>query len=266
MLLPAAPAPVFAQGKPTVEQFLSPASPLTLVSARKVDRVAWMTYDRGLRNVYTAAAPSFTPTRVTNFLNDDGIDLTDVSISDDGSTIVFVRGSAPNRFGWVANPSHDPNGADRAIWAVRSTGGPAWRVAEGGNPSLSPDGRHVLYVKDAQIHRARIARGGAATAADTGGVPFIKAWGRNGSPRWSPDGSKIAFVSDRVNHAFVAVYDTRTRVVTYLAPSVDCDGGPTWSPDGKRIAFYRRPGTAFGNQTQNGQGGIGNPPGPGANA
>ena len=133
-------------GKATIEQFMSPASPLTLASAEKADRIAWMVYDRGLRNVYTAAAPDFRAVRVTSFLKDDGTELSDVELSDDGSIIVFVRGSAPNRFGWVANPSHDPNGAERAIWAVRSTGGPAWRVAVGAAPVLSPDGRTVLFL------------------------------------------------------------------------------------------------------------------------
>ncbi len=256
---------VGAQTKPTVAQFLSPASPLTLVSAHKADRLAWMAYDRGMRNVYTAAAPSFTPVRLTNFLEDNGDDLTDVNISDDGSVIVFVRGSAPNRFGWVANPSHDADGAERAIWAVNAAGGRAWRVAEGAAPELSPDGRYVLFTRDGQIFRARVARGAPLTSMDTGGVPFIREWGRNGNPRWSPDGSKIAYVSDRENHAFVAVYDVKTRHVTYVSPSVDCDGGPTWSPDSKRIAFYRRPGTPFGLQTQSGTGGIGNPAGAASN-
>ena len=255
-----------AQSKPTVAQFLSPASPLTLVSAHKVDRVAWMAYDRGMRNVYTAAAPSFAAVRLTNFLEDNGADLTDVNISDDGSVIVFVRGSAPNRFGWVANPSHDADGAERAIWAVKSAGGSAWRVAEGSSPELSPDGRYVLYTKDGQIYRARVSRGAPLSAMDTGGVPYIRGWGRNGSPRWSPDGAKIAYVSDRENHAFVAVYDVKSRRVTYVSPGVDCDGGPTWSPDGKRIAFYRRPGTPFGLQAQSGAGGIGNPPGAASSA
>ena len=257
------PAVALAQqvGVPTIAPFLSPASPLTLASARNADRIAWMVYDRGLRNVYTAAAPDFRAVRVTNFLRDDGTDLTDVKVSDDGRIIVFVRGSAPNRFGWVANPSHDPSGAERAIWAVRSTGGPAWRVAEGAAPQLSPDGRTVLFTRNGQIYHARVMRGATVTAMDTGGVPFIQAWGRNGTPTWSPDGRRVAFVSDRENHAFVAVYDVSTRTVTYLAPSVDCDGGPTWSPDSKRLAFYRRPGTPFGNQQQRGAGGIGNPAG-----
>src|ERR1043166_387179 len=132
--------------KPTIEQFMSPASPLEVTSAKKTDRIAWMAYEKGMRNVYTAAAPNFTPVRLTSFMKDDGVDLTGVKLSDDGSVVAFIRGSATNRDGWVANPSHDPNGPDRAIWAVSTSGsGVAHRVADGANFELSPDGRYVLY-------------------------------------------------------------------------------------------------------------------------
>ena len=65
------------QKKPTVDQFLSPAFSFGLVSAKNADRIAWIAYDRGLRNVYTAAAPDFKVVRLTSFLEDDGNDLTD---------------------------------------------------------------------------------------------------------------------------------------------------------------------------------------------
>jgi dipeptidyl aminopeptidase/acylaminoacyl peptidase len=255
-------APVAGQSKPTVEQFFSPASPLELAVAKKADRVAWTVYDRGLRNVYTAAAPAFTPVRITSFLKDDGEEVSGVRLSDDGSMAVFVRGHAPNRDGWVANPMHRADGSERAIWAARTAGGAAWRLVDGGAPELSPDGRIVLYVKDNQIYRVRTAQTVVRDSMDRGLKPFIKQWGSQSSPRWSPDGSRIAFVSNRGDHSFIGIYDVATRRVDYVSPSVDCDANPTWSPDGKRIAFTRRPGTPFGLQAQAGTGGIGNPPGP----
>jgi dipeptidyl aminopeptidase/acylaminoacyl peptidase len=260
----------------TIDQFLSPASPLEVSASKKADRIAWVTYERGMRNVYTAAAPDFKAVRLTKFLDDDGVDVSSVRLSDDGSTAIFVRGSGQNRQGWVANPSHDPNGGERALWAAHTDGSGAWRLAVltgselpgfggrgGSGPELSPDGKHAVFAKDGQLYHARVARGVTAPI-DTGGIPFIKEWGRQSNPVWSPDGSKLAFVSTRDNHSLVGVYDMRSRKVEFLSPSVDFDASPTWSPDGKRIAFVRRPGTPFALQTQQGAGGIGNPGGPAA--
>src|SRR6185436_10904760 len=76
------------------------------------------------------------------------------------------------------------------------------------------------------------------------------------------DGTKIAFVSTRVNHSFIGIYDVAAHSVTYLAPSVDFDTAPSWSEDGKQLSFLRRPGLPFGRQSQPGTGSIGNPAGP----
>ena len=251
--------PVSASWKPTytIDQFLSPASPLEVSAAKKADRIAWVSYERGLRNIYVASAPDFKPLRITRFMADDGVDVGSVRLSDDGSMAIFVRGSAQNRDGWVANPSHNPDGAERAVWAAKTDGTGAWRLAgitgtqaggRGGSPELSPDGRYAVFVRDGQIFRAGTTRG-PKSAMDRGTVPFIKAWGRQSNPVWSPDGSKLAFVSTRENHAFIGVYSMKSRTVSFLSPSTDIDGSPTWSPDGKRIGFIRRPGTPFGQQT-----------------
>ena len=241
--------PQAAQHRPTIAQYLKPGLPIELVSARRTDRIAWIAYEEGKRNVFTATAPAFRPVRVTAFLKDDGIDLTNLRISDDGSVVVFVRGSAPNSDGWVANPAGDPNGSERAIWAARvATPGSAWRLAEGTSPEVAPDGRFVVYVKDGQIYRARVSGTPAVTKVDKGEAPFINAWGRNSGPRFSPDGTKIAFSTNRTDHSFIGLYEFKTHKVTYLVPSVDRDTSPTWSPDGKQVAFLRRPGLPFGQQ------------------
>jgi dipeptidyl aminopeptidase/acylaminoacyl peptidase len=246
---------------PTIEQFLSPASPLEVAAARRAEVVAWVSYEKGMRNIYVARAPGWKPLRITRFLTDDGIDLGSVRLSDDGTLAIFVRGHGQNRQGWVANPTHDPSGADRAVWAARTDGTGAWRLASiantevtpgggfrgQGSPELSPDGRSVVFVRDGQIYRASTLRG-PKSPMDTAGVPFIKAWGRQSNPVWSPDGRRIAFVSNRDNHSFIGIYDLRSRTVDFMAPSTDFDTSPTWSPDGTRIAFIRKPGTPFGQQ------------------
>ena len=259
--------PARALHVPTMAQFMSAGYPLELVAARKADRIAWISNDKGLRNVFTASAPGFRAVRVTSFMKDDGVDTTQLSISDDGTLVSFTRGHGTNRDGWVANPEADPNGIERAIWAASTTGGAAWRLAEGQSGTISPDARYVAYAKDGQIYRVPAAQAAPRPSEiDKGLKPYIRIWGTNSGPVWSPDSRKIAFVSNRNDHSYIAVFDLTTKKVTYMSPSVDRDTSPTWSPDSTRVAFIRRPGTPFAQQTQGGVGGLGNPPGPAFNA
>jgi len=149
---------------------------------------------------------------------------------------------------------------------VRTAGGPAWRVAglPGGGYELAPDGRSVVFVKDGQIYRALVTPARPAAAIDRAEQPFIRGWGVQSAPAWSPDGRKLAFVSTRTDHSFVAVYDLARRRVTYMAPSVDFDSNPMWAADSRSLVFVRRPGLPFGRQAQQGGRGVGAPVGPAA--
>jgi len=236
--------PVLAQASYSIEDILSPGFPSNLVSAKHADRIAWVENERGMRNVYTAVAPNYEPVKLTGTSGDDGNDMSGLQISDDGEIVSFIRGHAPNRDGWIANPTSDPRGGERVVWAMSTQGGNPWRVVSMRDYTLSPDGRWVLYTREGQIYRAPVNSG--LGAAEEGGAPFITNYGQNGSPTWSPDGSRVTFVSNRGDHSFIGVYDQRSPAITYLAPGVDRDSSPTWSPDGSRIAFVRRPGLPFG--------------------
>jgi len=246
------PRPADAQSF-TIDDVLSPGFPMSLVSARTADRIAWIEFERGRRNLYTAAAPDFRPVRLTDFMDDDGHDMSEATISDDGSIVVFLRGHTPNRDGWIANVTSDPRGTERAIWAVNTAGGDPWRVVEAWNVALSPDGKWVAYSKDGAIYRAAVNPGTQDARTVDDAPPLFSTYGDNQSPVWSPDSKKIAFVSDREDHSFIGVYDTENPGVTYLAPGVDRDISPTWSPDGTRLAFIRRPGLPFGSGADRGK-------------
>ena len=134
-----------------------------------------------------------------------------------------------------------PAGTEQAIYIVEPGGQPR-KIANGHTPSISPNGRRLVYLSGGQLWVAGLDGGGAAMLFHPrSGVTSSEA-------AWSPDGGRVAFVSDRGNHSFIAVYDFDSKALSYMDPSVDRDSQPVWSPDGKQIAFMR---------TQSGGGGRG---------
>lgn len=227
-----------APGAFTFAQAASAPFPTQLTSASRTGRLAWAFNEQGRRNIWVAEAPAFEPRQLTAHDRDDGQELTSVSLSPDGAWVVYVRGGdfASNFDAALpVNVEHLPLPPRVQIWAVPFGGGEPKALGEGTNPVISPRGDQVVFERDRQLWLVPIDGSSAARR-------IVATRGTSSQAVWSPDGSKIAFVSDRGDHAFIGVYAGDTVPITWIAPSTARDGSPRWSPDGTRLAFVRRPG------------------------
>jgi dipeptidyl aminopeptidase/acylaminoacyl peptidase len=224
----------------TIEQVLDYPFPANLVAAPGGAAIAWTFAERGARNIYVAEGPEFKSRRLTPYRDDDGQELTNLSFSRDGKTIVYVRGG-DHGSNWAAegnlqpNPNSSPIQPKMQVWSMAVGGGTPVLLGEGDEPAIAPDGARVAFISNKRIWVAPID--GSRPAE-----PAFFARGSSESPRWSPDGRALAFVSDRDDHSFIAVYTNPTTPIHYLSPSTSRDSDPVWSPDGRTIAFIRQPG------------------------
>jgi len=225
-------APAFA-----IDRALSAPFPDGLTASPKRDAFAWVENAAGVRNIRVARAPGYLAVQVTRFTADDGQEISEIAWSPDGNSLFFTRGGDPNGRGEVPNPRSDPAGTRQEIWTAgvsivdRAKVDPV-KVADGHSPAVSPDGLTVVWIAGGQIW----SNSGKSRLAQ-----LIHARGTASDIVWSPDASRLAFVSNRGDHALIAVYDVRGTSLRYLDPSVDTDRSPVWSPDGTQIAFLRIP-------------------------
>jgi Tol biopolymer transport system component len=154
--------------------------PNELTAAATGSRIAWAFNEQGQRNIYVAEGPTFTARRLTNYLQDDGQELSSVAISPDGKWVIYVRGG-DHGSNWndelPVNPTFSPTPPKVQIWAVPFSGGEPKSLGEGENPVISPKSDKVAYSRGGQIYTAPIDGSVAATM-------LFSARGTNGSPIW----------------------------------------------------------------------------------
>jgi dipeptidyl aminopeptidase/acylaminoacyl peptidase len=221
----------------TVDQILGFPSPENLVASPAGSTIAWTFNERGVRNIYVADAPGFEPRRITPYREDDGQELTQLSFSRDGRTIVYVRGGdhGSNRQAEAPpNPAENPEQPKIQIWSINVSGGAPRLIGDGDDPAIAPASDRVAFVRNRQIWFAPLDGSEKPQQA-------FYARGTSESPVWSPDGRRLAFVSSRNDHSFIGLF-TAEQPIRFIAPSTSRDSLPAWSPDGKHIAFLRQPG------------------------
>lgn len=227
---------VFAQSF-SLKSVLSYPFPTQLVASPAGAKIAWAANEQGKRNIYTAEAPDYKAIKITDYTEDDGQELTSLSISADGKWIVFVRGGDHGgRDSALVNANSSPVAPKVQVFALPYEGGKTVLIGEGDNPVISPDGKQVLFAKNGQVMISSVD--GTSAAKN-----LFYAKGINGAYKWSPDGKKVAFISNRTDHSFLGIYTDQQTPVKWLLPSFSKDNTPVWSPDGNDIVFVRTPGT-----------------------
>jgi dipeptidyl aminopeptidase/acylaminoacyl peptidase len=233
---------IFGQ-KFTLEAVKSYAFPTELVRSVKGDKIAWALDEKGVRNIYVAEAPNFVARKLTSFNDDDGQEISSISISDDGKWVLFVRGGdhgANFDDERAVNPAGNTEPQTVRVMQINFVGGPIRIISEGDFPVISSDNKVVAYIKEGQPWVCKLDTNENEDFLEAP-VRLFKTRGSVHSLRWAPGGKKIAFVVDRGDHSFVGFLEMGKTNVNWLDPTFAKDFNPRWSPDGTQIAFNRTP-------------------------
>jgi dipeptidyl aminopeptidase/acylaminoacyl peptidase len=207
-----------------------------LTAARTGSRIAFSVNEKGKRNIYVAAGPAFSLRKLTSYDNDDGQELSNVSLSADGKSVFYVRGGDHGAYdeSIVRNPSSSPVAQKIQLFYVPFAGGTPSLISDGDNAQISPNSLQIAFLKKAQVWTWSMTNKGPARK-------MFDVKGDVTDLQWSPDGSKLAFVANRDDHSLIGIYQDSLTAIKWLSPDFSIDQSPRWSPDGKMIAFTRQP-------------------------
>lgn len=139
------------------------------------------------------------------------------SFSSDGTYLAYQKGSA--------------NSADAEIWLKNLTTGENMLLGKGATPSISPDGKKIVYAKVESGNTRNIwvmdLDGTNAQQLTVSKEEFA------GYPKWSPNGKKIVFQSNKKKGNFdIFVMNANGTGLVQLTTNESDDLTPFWSHDG----------------------------------
>ena len=223
-------APAAAQSDPFAEALALPQAS-GLAGARDAPRFAWISYEAGVRNVWVATRGR-PARRITAYAEDDGQELSDLVLSNDGATLAYVRGGDeefPDQER-LPNTGSAPFTPAQQVYLLPAEGGAPLAIGQGHAPAFSPDGARLAFTRRGEIWLWTSGGEARRIAKVAGDVERLA---------WSPDGTRLLFSEDRDDHSLVALLDADGGHLRYLDPGLGQSVEPIFSPDGRRIAFIR---------------------------
>jgi dipeptidyl aminopeptidase/acylaminoacyl peptidase len=202
-----------------------------LAGARDRPVFAWIENAAGVRNI-RVAVPGQPARRLTAYSEDDGQELSDLALSNDGASLAFVRGGDeefPDQEE-LPNAGTAPFTPAQQVFVVPVAGGAPSVIGQGHAPAFSPDGERIAFT-----HRGEVwlwTRGGEARR-------IARVDGTIDRLTWSPDGARLLFSEDRDEHSIVALLGADGQGLRYLDPGLGQSVEPIFTPDGCQVAFIR---------------------------
>ena len=215
-----------------------------LAGAADAPVFVWVENARGVRNVMVARAGE-SARRLTDYREDDGIEIYGLALSPDGTKLAFVRGGdASFADDGLPNTGQAVEAPEQTVYlADLATGAAPRAIGRGHNPLFAPDGRSLLFVRSGTI-MVSTGEDEARRVADLRG--------NAGDFSWSPDGTRILFRELRSGHSIIGVVDVERGSLRYVGATLGHSSDPVFSPDGQAVAFiqFRDPPARFEDSRQ----------------
>lgn len=219
----------------TLDDYLGFTFTQDMVSARHRDRLAWIRTTKGIRNLHIATGPDYSPIQVTAWREDDGQIISGLNISDDGSSLLFIRGEGKNELGEYPNPLSLKTPPTQTLWFIdlekRNT--TPREVAETSLACFRPDSKEIYFCKKGQLFKV------CTDSEEMEPELVLETRGNITELSWSEQGDRLAMTISRYKHSFIGLHIPEQDQIQWISPSFDRDIQPTWSADGQHIAFLR---------------------------
>jgi dipeptidyl aminopeptidase/acylaminoacyl peptidase len=139
----------------------------------------------------------------------------------------------------VLTAADAPQGGSQSGPERRFVGADLFALEAASDPQISPDGKTIAYVRnanDVMTDRAR-ATIWLIDIATGKQEPLVAGPGRHSQPRWSPDGKRLAYASSTDGAPQLYVRWMANGATARITGLPDSPQALAWSPDGRQIGY-----------------------------